>query len=173
MKTTNLAQILSAVAIISGLLLVVWELQQTRTLARAQMIHDSFSDSYNYYLARMGEESSAVHIKACLTPEKLTPSEIAINHADTETLWLEMRRLVVLQAIANFDVADLEAYLPVPMALFLGRPLGWHKYETSIDSWPLELKAAAKKVVENNSIVKCEDQLQSMINTLAERGAER
>lgn len=162
-STENWARVLSAVAVTIGLVLVIWELQQTRTLARAQLLHDSFTDSYHYFLTRMGENSSEVHVKACLNPQEMSNAEIAVNFADSETLWLEMRRFILLESIANFG-GDIDAYLEAAMSLYLGRPLGWHKYETTRETWPPILKKAAERVIEKDLVIPCEKQLQGFID---------
>ena len=163
------ARVLSAIAVVIGLILVVWELQQTRTLARAQLLHASLTDSYQYFLTRMGEESSAVHVKACLTPELMTDTEVAINFADNETMWLEMRRFALLESIANFG-GDIDQYFVTAMRVFLGRPLGWHKYQSTGHAWPIELKRAAETVIEQGLIIACTDELESYINVFRQTG---
>ena len=71
-------QFTTAVSILIGLGLVIWELQQVKTLARAQLTSDSIWIYNDIRTAILGEQASHVIAKACLNPESLTPSETVI-----------------------------------------------------------------------------------------------
>jgi hypothetical protein len=73
-------QITTAVSILIGLGLVIWELQQVKTLARAQLTSDSIAIYNDIRTAVLGEQASHVIAKACLNPESLTPSETVVAH---------------------------------------------------------------------------------------------
>ena len=73
-------QISTAVSILIGLGLVIWELQQVKTLARAQLTSDSIAIYTDIRTAILGEQASHAIAKACLNPESLTPSETVVVH---------------------------------------------------------------------------------------------
>ena len=62
-------------AVVLGLGLVIWELQQVRVLARAQLTSDFIAMNNAVYSSVMGENAAEVVVKGCLESEKLTPSE--------------------------------------------------------------------------------------------------
>lgn len=73
-------QIATVVAVVVGLGLVIWELQQVKTLARAQLTSDSIAMNNDIRTAILGEQASHVIAKACLHPESLQPSETVVLH---------------------------------------------------------------------------------------------
>jgi len=77
-RNTSWIQIVTGFAVVVGLVLVIWELQQVRTLARAQLTSDFFALTSNKQVAMMGENPSATLSKACSDPENLTIDEMMI-----------------------------------------------------------------------------------------------
>lgn len=74
----NLIQTVTTIAVIAGLGLVVWELQQSRQIARAQLTSDSFAVGIQINAAMFGEFAAAAIAKACNEPEALTDEELQI-----------------------------------------------------------------------------------------------
>ena len=75
---TNWIQLATGVAVLIGLGLVIWELQQTREIAVAQQVDDSMSRYSNQLQAMMGEESARSLAKACDEPDSLTTEDMII-----------------------------------------------------------------------------------------------
>ncbi len=75
-------QLLTSVWVFLGLGLVIWELQQVRTLARAQLTSDNFSINFSISFASstaiMGEDAAKVLAKACLEPGALNLRETTL-----------------------------------------------------------------------------------------------
>ena len=65
-------QAVTGVAVLIGLGLVIWELQQTRTLARIQVISDTRALNIQSQLLVLGEEPIDVLYKACVDPGSLS-----------------------------------------------------------------------------------------------------
>lgn len=89
-------QVVGGAAVILGLGLVVWELQQVKTLTRAQLTSDLFAISVANHDTVMGESAAAVLAKACTDPAELSLEESTIlNHFYVGQLEL-VSRMVVL-----------------------------------------------------------------------------
>ncbi len=71
----------AAIAVVVGLILVIWELQQARQLARAQVSSDSFALASQINAVVLGETAAKVVAKACDTPESLTGADFEILRA--------------------------------------------------------------------------------------------
>ena len=71
----------AAIAVVVGLILVIWELQQARQLARAQVSSDSFALASQINAVVLGETAAKVVEKACDTPESLTGADFEILRA--------------------------------------------------------------------------------------------
>ncbi len=74
-------QIGTGLAVIAGLGLVVWELQQVRTLTRAQLTSELFAISASLNASISGENPAAALAKACTSPESLTREEAIVVDA--------------------------------------------------------------------------------------------
>jgi hypothetical protein len=77
-KLSNSIQVITAVFVLIGLGLVVWELQQVKTLTRAQLTSESVATHISIFTSMLGEEAASVLAKACLNPEELTLQEAVI-----------------------------------------------------------------------------------------------
>ena len=70
-----------AASIIVGLALVILELRQVQTLARAQLTSDAVATNNSIHTAMLGESAAEVVEKACLKPESLTLRDSVILDA--------------------------------------------------------------------------------------------
>ena len=77
-KIGNWIQIVSGIALIVGIGLVIWELQQVRILTRAQLTSDNVSASVASNSAVMGENAAEILAKACLDPGTLSLHETTL-----------------------------------------------------------------------------------------------
>lgn len=77
-RLLNWIQVITGLAVLLGLALVVWELQQTRTLARVQLYSDSMNAKTDFTAALLGEEPMSVIGKACLEPDSLTLEDASV-----------------------------------------------------------------------------------------------
>ncbi|TDJ24596.1 MAG: hypothetical protein E2O59_12410 [Gammaproteobacteria bacterium] len=95
MKSNNLAnwiQVLTAFAVLLGLSLVVWELQQNRDLVRAQLANDGFLSHSDTQRTFLGESFAYTFAKACFEPEELSNAELVQMTAYGEHLLTEVAR---------------------------------------------------------------------------------
>ena len=132
MSRGDLINIVSALAIVAGLILVLVELRQSRDIAEAQLEAGVNDTILNFNLALFGENAAAVQAKACHRPDELTPADretlIAFNRA------LLMRTLSMLR-IRNKGLfpaeRDVEEFSRGNAMGFLGTP--WGRYQWSKD----------------------------------------
>jgi hypothetical protein len=98
----NWVQILTGFALIVGLGLVIWELQQTRDVVFAQLTSDGYSDVTQQQTAVMGESAADAIAKACDAPESLTTKDLVVLDAYFGELVNRMRRNISIAERAGF-----------------------------------------------------------------------
>lgn len=72
----NWVQIITGIAVVLGLVAVIWELQQSRSAAIAQLKSDGWSTSAQADMAVAGENPKAVLAKACDDPRSLSNEDL-------------------------------------------------------------------------------------------------
>ena len=72
------AQILTNIAIISGMVLLIYELNQSRDLARAQIVDAAYGAAVNRNLALLGESPEKAIAKSYFQPDEITESEAIV-----------------------------------------------------------------------------------------------
>ena len=80
-SASDWVQILTTLAVLAGLGLVIWELQQNRSVAVGQMTSDGFAAASQHVASPQGEDSARVLAKACESPEALSADELAVLDA--------------------------------------------------------------------------------------------
>lgn len=95
-------QILSNVAIVVGLVILIYEVNQSRTIAQSQLIDSWWSKVNDRELAVLGENPGDALVKAALNPDELTPADAATLDAYYRSIvggWLDMIRTSVVTGI--------------------------------------------------------------------------
>ena len=72
------AQLLTNIAIIAGLVLLIYELNQSRNLARAQVVDSVYGAAVNRNLALLGESPEHAIAKSIFHPDRITESEAVV-----------------------------------------------------------------------------------------------
>ena len=102
-SSENLIQIITATAVVIGLGLVIWELQQTKSLAVTQIVHGDF-DNYTQNLTSIyGEDLNRVLATACFEPNKLDQAGGFVLDAYFDRQLLYIQRVRVQVNEAGFD----------------------------------------------------------------------
>ena len=94
-RLSNWFQIISNVAIIFGLGLVVYELNQSKQLASGQFVRDNAARDTSIRLAIMGEDPREALAKAALHPADLNERDVVTLDAYYESIvmgWFNYRR---------------------------------------------------------------------------------
>ena len=77
-KIMDRAQLVAVLAVIVGLVLVVFELRQAQELARAQMIADQYAQIIQHRNTVMGENPARSMDKACSAPDSLSTEDVEV-----------------------------------------------------------------------------------------------
>lgn len=80
-------QSVTGIAIVLGLVLVVWELQQNREATRSQLSTEGWHMMNQFHSSMLGEAPAAVLARSCDAPEALTTADfIVLDHYFSELL---------------------------------------------------------------------------------------
>lgn len=105
-------QSITSIAVIAGLGLVVWELQQNREAATAQLTSDGFMYTSAVNQTVMGEDTANVLAKACDNPEDLTRADYYVLDNYYLEILARFRRITFLQQRTSlYDDASFEVGL--------------------------------------------------------------
>lgn len=86
-------QIIGLIAIVISLLLVLYELQQSRRIAGAELMAQQFDSIADRYLTVMGDNAAATMAKACHEPETLSAEDEIVLDAYLNAQFLTIRRI--------------------------------------------------------------------------------
>jgi hypothetical protein len=151
-------QILTGVAVLVGLILVIWELQQTRELARAELASDGWGEMMASSRSEMGETFAATRAKACFAPTQLTDSEILEMRAFNYILRAEVARMRGYAHIGEYDIGWREL-AKNNIGVILGNKVGRVSYERAKgNSWPW-YEEIAEEMISKKEIISCEEYL--------------
>ena len=108
MKTNSvnidrLIQIVTAIVVLIGLGLVVWELQQAKSLAFTQVIHGNVDNLTEGHTSVFGEDLSRVLATACFEPAELDRAGAFVLDAYFQFRLNYVNRLKVQVEQADFD----------------------------------------------------------------------
>jgi len=99
-------QLITGAAVLIGVILVIIELRQTRTLTFSQMSQERLAGVIEEKSKVYGENLADVFEKSCLNPEALTVGEALIMHAYFENQVEQIMRTYLLQIHGvGFDAA--------------------------------------------------------------------
>ena len=103
LNTENLVQIITAIAVVIGLGLVVWELQQAKSLAFTQIVHGDMDGANQMLTSIYGEDLSRVLATACFKPTELDQPSGFVLDAYFDYQLMLIQRIRVQVNIAGFD----------------------------------------------------------------------
>ena len=152
---SNLAQLVTSVAVLVGLGLVVWELRQTQEIAKAQQATDGFAIFSQRVQAMMGDSSAHSVAKACDEPDSLTTEDMVIlNAVYTETL-NNMRQIYTVQLVSGelaiYKWEEWSGNFRIIFATEYGR--WWWK----TTSWEVEIKEAGDRFLKEHKFPPCSE----------------
>lgn len=153
-ETGSIFQLLTLIGLIAGLLLVVYELEETRRLTEVQLA----SESWNVLLAEsrslMGDDVASSLAKDCMGDDQLTDADKVRITGWLEHLWFRALRLRTIEDVGEFG-ASSEASDRAIMGAYLSQPLGRLKYQNDSDDWPDVLRIAADQLMSEQSYDDC------------------
>ena len=114
----ELLQISSNIAILIGVILVVWELQQAQTLTRVQLRADTATIQADLSNTLMGESPQQILAKACLKPTELTSEEKMVLSQIFQNRFNAAQLNRSIERNANFGINYENNFEQVFMAMF-------------------------------------------------------
>ena len=99
-------QLITGLAVVIGAILVIFELQQSRSATYAQMVQDRVEFSKAHYSQMYGEKLSAVLSKACYKPQQLDGEDILIMDRYIKNIIQEIYKARALQEVGQFGVVS-------------------------------------------------------------------
>lgn len=96
-------QITSTLAIIVGLVIVIYELNQTQMHVRSQLLMDDFVSRQTLENTMMGDNSAAAIAKARSDPEQLTAEERIIVEAHLASVFIRLESYEYIEDVGVFD----------------------------------------------------------------------
>ncbi len=104
-------QIIANLGLIAGLILVAIQINQNSEITKADLLARGYESVLQYQTARLGETPERVFAKAALTPDELTPEEVAIIRANV-VYWTDLhaRESSMIQ-LGLWDFPAREEYL--------------------------------------------------------------
>lgn len=156
-------QILTGLAVLVGLVLVIWKLQQTRELSRAQLAADGWNEMMATGRSNLSETFSQVRYKSCVTPEELTDAEIQEILSWFYILRNEVARMRGYTDIGTYDIVWQELARN-NIRVILSHKAGRVQYERGKGRWWPWYEEIAEELIETNSIRSCEEYLIPIID---------
>ena len=155
MKLAKSIELLTAFAIVAGLIVVVWELRQNRALAEADLATQAYGQIQSQWQTLAGENSAAVVAKACSEPKELSDAKVGIYWAHLQILYFNMYRNVYVEAVAGFG-SSVDEWIRSDMKYYLGSRPGRQEFDRHGESWPPKMRRIATELIESDSVVRCE-----------------
>ena len=100
-------QLITALAVVVGVFLVIYELQLTREMTYAQMVQDRIGNSIQETTNVYGENVADALEKACYNPEAISGSDAIILESYFENKLWEVYRAYALVNIGKFDTENI------------------------------------------------------------------
>ena len=94
---SNWIQLVTATTVVAGIGLVIWELRQSREIATAQLVSDSFAQATNVSTAVFGDKAAETIAKACENPDSLDGSDMTILDAYYRSRVARLGRMDVIE----------------------------------------------------------------------------
>ena len=100
-------QLITALAVVVGVVLVIYELRLTREMTYAQMVQDRLGNSIQEITNVYGENVADTLEKACYNPEAISGSDAIILESYFENKLWEVYRAYALVNIGKFDTESI------------------------------------------------------------------
>jgi hypothetical protein len=147
-------QILTGVAVVVGLGLVIWELQQAREIARFEQLNTSFAQYTQRIQTHMGENAASAVAKACDHPDDLTTEEMfVLDRYYTNVLNNVREPLLAGRLSEDLNAIPWERWAPGNFSIVFATEYGRWWFENS--SWEPEIMEAGRKFLASREPPNC------------------
>ena len=127
MKNINLSQLLQVganLAVLVGMLLLVYELQQTRTLASTEFFASNIAGFQEIERAMVDPEIASIWVKAASDAASMTPTEIRVMDAWMINAYNYMRNLWTYEQLGLAEAGSTARELVADAPFFFGNEFG-------------------------------------------------
>ena len=131
-------QLITALAVVVGVVLVIYELRLTREMTYAQMVQDRIGNSIQETTNVYGENVADALEKACYNPEAISGSDAIVLESYFENQLWEVYRAYALVNIGKFDTENIGSNSFENMASpYVRRILAYQSGRTYLTKHPL------------------------------------
>lgn len=153
-KLDTWVQVATAIAVLVGLALVIYELRQTKELTRLQLTQASSDEIQSEQIALLGENGASALRKACLAPETLTDDELFVVHYFFRNRVTRVFRYKEQDDLADFD-NNWRAEGGRQLNEIAGYPQG-KAWLSQVNAGDPEIQALVDFVIEAPPVWKCD-----------------
>ena len=122
-KLGNWLQIVGNLGLLTGLVLVAFQIRQNSEITRTQLVHDSFLASQMMQLAFAGENPSKSWTKAIFEPESLTNEDLVVLDWIMRANWTRAMRIEAMENM-GLQIFNPQAPAMVTVQEYLGNAFG-------------------------------------------------
>ena len=165
-------QIFASLGVIAGLLIVAYELKQTKDLAQAQIMDQTYTDLRSSSQNLMGENPSVSIVKACYNPSELTHEDVVVLNGYLSEQRVQIVRWYMLDQVGDFGinwrVAGLEPYRTI-FATEFGR--AWFDRVKTL--MPLEIAQYGEELLRKDEGWSCAEILDPSLSIESKPGRKK
>ena len=155
-RVNSLVQTVTGIAILAGLALVIWELQQNREATMSQLTSEGYLFASQVESPALGEEPAEVLAKACLSPEELTNADLFRLQGYYSLRIMNLQRLLMLAERGSFYEADYwQSYGEFQFGLIFSTEVGRNYWEVFGNTWRSEIRQYGDSLLANASEPDC------------------
>lgn len=161
-KLSDWFQVAASIGVIIGLILVAFELEQSRVSDRRDLVDQNFTEAITHDRSFIGEEVYKAWTVACMQPEELTPEHAAILIRYFSSQAKHVTRYKVLsdiydegypwQLVARAEYGDM-------LSLEHGR----YFYSTFKRLLPPELSQIGDEILQDTSRPSCKQRIETFL----------
>ena len=154
-RLNNVVQLTTVIALVAGFAVVIWELQQGKDLAYAQILTDEITRFHDRSLALMGEDPRDALAKASLEPDALTEEDAVTLHGFYSTVTMNWVGIRLTAQVGGIDRIPWETTVKSQASTYMSSPTGrkWleHWAENSALADPEVVRVALRAVAETDT----------------------
>ncbi len=170
-QIANWVQAITGVALLTGIGLVVWELQQNREAFQSQLTSDAYHNISQRNIALLGEHPTKVLAKACDAPDSLTRAELHILEAFYMDNLNTLRRNYVIARRGDYYDVDYWKRYPYDITVMFETQVGISFWRTMTGWLEPDIKRFGDELLASGDFTSCTKMYDAWISdftTLAE-----
>lgn len=160
-KIDTIIQSATGIAVIIGIILVVYELNQTRRIAFTEMAQEAMRELNLRDTTIFGEDAAITLAKACNSPSELTESEKVILDSVFSTHINFAVRIKLLEDTGGINtIWRRNTQLAVDYIMSFPQGVSW--LELGKTFWDAEFERAVEQAIPNYNGLSCQDRIALM-----------